>query len=503
MQTEKLIQEAIVLDPSDPYAIAQTFIGEKYHTQTIRLLQFWQGMFYRWQGSHYAQLEKDDVRADLYKFLKSAWVEDKEGLAAFKPTKNKVNNAEDALKAAANLPGHNSPPCWLTEKEIKASDLVSLSNGLLHLPTRKLYEPDPAFFTTTSLPFDYRPDEPEPKIWNGFLHSLWPDDQETINTLQEIFGLLLTSDTTQQKIFLIVGPMRSGKGTIARILAAVLGADSVAGPTLASLSTQFGLAPLIGKKLAIISDARLGSRADQHTITERLLSVSGEDSLSIPRKFLPDYTARLDTRFMILTNELPRLADASGALASRFIVLTMSKSFLGKEDPGLTSKLLTELPSILNWAIEGWERLQARGYFIQPTSAKEAIQELADLSSPIGAFIRDKCVLSPAAEVECGKLYSEWRLWCEEQGRDHPGTQQTFGRDLRAAAQISVTQPRRGEERIRMYSGVGLLESWHAVERVHNHCARSEKEENIEDNANARVPSRATPQEESEIEVEI
>jgi hypothetical protein len=33
----------------------------------------------------------------------------------------------------------------------------------------------------------------------------------------------------------------------------------------------------------------------------------------------------LATRFMIMTNELPRIADASGALASRFIVLTLSR----------------------------------------------------------------------------------------------------------------------------------------------------------------------------------
>ncbi len=60
-----------------------------------------------------------------------------------------------------------------------------------------------------------------------FLKSLWPDDQQAINTLQEIFGYLITSDTKQQKIFSLVGPMRSGKGTIARILTALLGQDSV------------------------------------------------------------------------------------------------------------------------------------------------------------------------------------------------------------------------------------------------------------------------------------
>lgn len=57
---------------------------------------------------------------------------------------------------------------------------------------------------------------------------------------------------------MIVGPKRSGKGTIARVLTHMLGRDNVANPTLSGLSSQFGLAPLIDKRAAIISDARLG-----------------------------------------------------------------------------------------------------------------------------------------------------------------------------------------------------------------------------------------------------
>src|SRR6185295_5579784 len=111
-------------------------------------------------------------------------------------------------------------------------------------------------------------------------------------------------------------------------------------------------------------------------ISERLLSVSGEDSLTIDRKFRKAWTGRLTTRFMLLTNELPRLIDASGALAGRFIVLNLQKSFYGWEDPGLTDRLLTELPGILRWALDGYRWLTQRGYFRQPDSAREAIEAL-------------------------------------------------------------------------------------------------------------------------------
>ena len=57
---------------------------------------------------------------------------------------------------------------------------------------------------------------------------------------------------------MMVGPKRSGKGTIARVLRKLIGERNVAGPTLSSLGGPFGLQPLLGKSGAIISDARQG-----------------------------------------------------------------------------------------------------------------------------------------------------------------------------------------------------------------------------------------------------
>src|SRR5262249_61592822 len=127
-----------------------------------------------------------------------------------------------------------------------------------------------------------------------------------IATLQEWFGYCLLPDTSQQKILLAVGPKRSGKGTIARVLRGLVGIENTAGPTLAGLGTNFGLWPLLGKTLAIISDARLSGRTDAAVVTERLLSISGEDAQTIDRKNRSHVTCHLPTPFVILTNQLPQ-----------------------------------------------------------------------------------------------------------------------------------------------------------------------------------------------------
>ena len=124
---------------------------------------------------------------------------------------------------------------------------------------------------------------------------------------------------SQSPVIAVDGPAASGKGTIARVIAALLGAASVASPTLASLGSNFGLWPLIGKTAAIIGDARLGGRSDIAQVVERLLSISGEDMQTIDRKHREPWTGKLSTRITIISNEPPRFTDAGDALPSRML----------------------------------------------------------------------------------------------------------------------------------------------------------------------------------------
>ena len=206
----------------------------------------------------------------------------------------------------------------------------------------------------------------------------------------------------------------------------------------------------------MISDARLSGRSDSNIVVERLLSVSGEDSLTIDRKYREPWTGRLPTRFVVMTNELPRLTDSSGALASRFIVFVLTKSFYGRENCELTNELLSEAPAIFNWALEGLNRLNARGFSVCPESGKAAIQDLEDLSSPISAFVRDVCVVGSEYRVEVNALWSAWKTWCENDNRN-PGTKAVFGRDLHAAVPIvRKIRPIEGGSRTHAYEGIEL-----------------------------------------------
>jgi len=328
-------QTPLILSPAAPLDSARELVRRQFTHDDGRTIQHQQGTFYVWRGTHYAEMETEETRASIYRFLDGALriivKKQLKEIVPFDPNQAKVENVLDALAAEAQIPGTVRAPGWLdTKPHLAAADIVSCTNGLVHLPSRSQLAHSPAFFGLNALGYPFDPAAPKPVAWLKFLGEIWPDDPDAITTLQDIFGLLLTPDTRHQKAFLMVGPKRSGKGTIARVLIALLGRENVAGPTLGSLGENFGLASLIGKPLAIISDARLGGRADAHTIAERLLAISGEDALSVARKFRADWIGQLPTRFLILSNELPRLTDSSGALAGRFVILMLRKSFYGR-----------------------------------------------------------------------------------------------------------------------------------------------------------------------------
>jgi putative DNA primase/helicase len=439
---------AVICDAKAPLQSARVFVRQQYQQGEAPGIIYYHNTFYGWTGTHYQEIDDAHLRSKVYEFLDHAITP--KGLP-FNPNPHSVSAVIDALKAGVEQQSSQNPPFWLDdEPSVEANELIACRNGLLKIRTRELLAHTPLLFNLNCLPYDFDANAPAyPPLWMNFLRQILPDKQARL-TLQEIFGLALTTDTRYQKIFMMIGPGRSGKGTVARVLTGMVGKSNVVSPTMASMTGEFGLWPLIDKQVAIISDARLGKRADSSVVAERLLSISGEDGQTINRKNKSFWSGRLFVRFLILSNELPRIPDASGTLASRFVVLMLTKSFLGREDPELTEKLLTELPGILNWALIGLERLRRRGRFVMPEASLDAIRQLEDLASPVGAFFRDWCETAPEARIRTKTLFAAWKRYCEQHGLP-PGSSIVFGRNLRAVRPEIGTA---GRGRNRYYSGV-------------------------------------------------
>lgn len=360
-------------------------------------------------------------------------------------------------------------PFWLESKYCFGEKrpifgLPSLENVILcknigiNYLTKSTDELHPLFiFMLDHINAEYNPEKGHPKEFLQFLKSIWPEDEQSIQTLQEIFGLFLTDITKFQKAFMLIGPKRSGKGTIIRTLETLLGHKSVANPTIQSLSSHFGLANLINKKAAIITDARISHKTDLSAATEAILRITGQDSVSIPRKYQSEWTGKLATRILLCSNEVPILTDSSSALASRFIMLKMTHSFFNSEDTTLFDRISTEMDEILNWSLDGLTRLLERGHFIQPESGVELVDQINDLSSPIDSFIKECCILDSSNKIRVSYLFEAYKRWSSENNNYNFGTVQLFGRNLYAATHKIRTQQltERGKKH-RFYIGIDL-----------------------------------------------
>jgi putative DNA primase/helicase len=468
----------------DPHRLARIHLKEcQFKGKPTR--QFYRGEMLEWTDGAYRALAEAEAQSRLTRSIKAEfdrlninaiklWKErsgkGKDGTPEPKPQARKVgrsivSNATLAMESMTLLPGRVEAPAWINgQGPFDPTEVIPFRNALVHLPSfvagtpGAIITPTPSYFCPYVLDYDFAATAPPTPEFDRFLASVWQDDPESAATLLEFIGYLLSPDTQHHKILLLVGPMRSGRGTIARLIRSLIGPENVAAPTLEGMADSFGMASLIGKPVAIIGDARVSARSPHlAAIVERLLGISGEDTCTIPRKYLPDWTGKLPTRLVILSNELPRLPDQAGALASRYLVLRFTESFIGREDKQLDAKLHAERPGIVLKAIDGWKRLRDRGHFIQPKSGESDCNQLRDISSPVGAYVRDRLIIDPKASADVEEVFSDWCEWCERK-RQKSGDESTFGRNLRSVVPKMVTKQRRaaGKTRVRVFGGLRL-----------------------------------------------
>lgn len=412
--------------PGNPLKVARQVLAEITEDDHM-LLRHWRGDWMRYAGPHWVEYEPAALRKALYERLEDVVyekVDHKTGeveLLPWSPNKGKVDQLLDAMAAPAYLDRAVEAPSWLSSGT-SAVGWVPCANGLVNVDTREVMEPTPDYFGTVAIPVEYDPNAPAPVEWLKFLRILWPTkadgtDADEIRLLRQWYGYVLSGRLDLQKLMLLIGPPRCGKGTIARVLTALVGKPNISAPTLAAFSQNFGLTDTIGKTLSIVGDARLGQNGVE-TAVERILSITGQDSMTVDRKNKTAWTGTFQTRLMILSNELPKFIDASGAIASRCLILKFEQSFLGREDTDLGRRLMKELPGILKWALDGVTDLSAVGRFIEPESHQEEMQALYDLVSPISAFVRDVVDTSdPTQSILFSDLYAAYEEWCDRNRR--------------------------------------------------------------------------------------
>ena len=363
-------------------------------------------------------------------------------------------------------------PFYVGEEEFP-SEVIVFNNGILDLRKYMAGEVSvlkhtPRWISTVCLPYCFDENAPCP-TWRKFLGEVF-DDQRRVDLLQEWMGYCMTTDISYQKMLVMVGPPRAGKGTISSVLGGLVGQENSTGYSMLAFGERFGLSTLVGKNCAFIGEVDLRQEFSKNRILEKMNSVIGADPQMIERKgenFMPSVV--LPTRFTIATNEMPSFLDASGALAARMLVLEFTKSFVGKEDKMLLSKLLAELPGIATWALEGLRRLRMNEKFTNDDAAVDAVRRK---NSDAYAFLCDCLIVHrsyDAGNLEKVEFTDTWERvpvphvrkryenWCAS--KDKQQNFQWLARDLQTILPTFGRGPRR-----RMADGMGsVVDAWDGI----------------------------------------
>jgi putative DNA primase/helicase len=141
--------------PSNPMAVARRLVDERFIDGATVILRAWRGGFRAWDGRCWPERDEASVRAEAYKYLEDAWYEGAHGLRPWEPTRAKVANVLEALRAVVHLPPAVQPPAWLHGEGLDPRDLVVTATGILNVPTRQLLPHDPRLFIGHAVPFAY------------------------------------------------------------------------------------------------------------------------------------------------------------------------------------------------------------------------------------------------------------------------------------------------------------------------------------------------------------
>lgn len=360
------------------------------------------GDFYNYLDGVYRPLQIGEVQSIILREMLG------DGLTNYR----KISAVNDKIACFKSL-DHRT---FRHEDENPNPNVLNFTNGLLDIYNYALRPHDASYLSTSQIPVIYSPEARCPQ-WMRFIDEVTEGDARLGMLLQEIAGYCLTAETTFAKAFIFFGSGANGKSLFTRIISKIIGKDNVSNIALSTITKQFGLTGLVGKKLNIIDEIS-GNYFESNTIKAL---ISGE-KMSADVKFRPEpLEFHPIVKLIFSVNELPKINDTTPGLYRRFIIVPFNRSFLSKPDIALEAKLTTELTGILNWAIEGLKRLRTQGYFSENESTERAMAMFKSDNSPLVEFLESFYV--PAGEEEArkfpekiGDIYMRYRQYCFENG---------------------------------------------------------------------------------------
>ena len=326
--------------------------------------------------------------------------------------------------------------------------LVNVRNGLLDIRDMSFKEHTPSYLSTVQLNVEYNPQAHCPQF-EKFLNEVL--DCRLIPLVQEILGYLLTTNTSAQKSFVLLGPARTGKSTLLWVVEyLLLGKKNVSNIPWQEIGDKFKTAELLGKLANVFSD--LPSKSIDDTGIFKV--VTGEDYLMAEKKNKNPFKFRPFARLVFSCNELPKnYVDRTEGFYRRLIIVPFNRQIdKNKIDKALKYKFQREKEGILNWALEGLKRLYENNFeFSENELTDDVKKEYKRENNNVISFVEECCEIDSLFSCSRIEIYESYKEFCGEAGLKAL-SQIKFNKELEC--NFNVTRARSGK--LRLWNGVRI-----------------------------------------------
>lgn len=298
--------------------------------------------------------------------------------------------------------------------------LFQCANGTLDLRSGKLLAPDPNRLITRSSPVALLSGATCP-TWVKFLSDIFPDDPETIESVQRWMGYTLSGVVSEEVLFVELGCGANGKSVRDAIHRHVLGsyARAVSPTLITSAAEEDGskaspeLVSLCGLRYGSINETRANDRLNETGVKR----IAGSERIVARQLYGKSFEFAPSAKCAVRTNHRPVVTGTDEGIWRRLVLVRYPRHFKEEErDLGLTHKLIAESEGILAWMVDGFRKWQRDGLKLSPRIRGEmaAYREESDL---FGEFLSDNCEFGPKERVLERTLYHlRYVTWCHENG---------------------------------------------------------------------------------------
>jgi len=358
-------------------------------------LVFWRGDFYQWDGKVWRQRSRD--------MLGRAILEETGARSA-----RAVREVLDLLQLKSVIDSSPSPPFRLSGAP--AEGPLSFGNGTLLVDRCVRGLPDSFIphhadlFVTACRPYDYIPGAvSEP--WREFIGWFTDRDPQVEALLQDFLGWCLLPQLRLEKLLWLVGSGANGKSVFCEVVRHAL--HDVSSVPLDRLAGRFDMAHVKGL-LNICSEP---SRADKF-LEGRIKDYVSEGEVYIEKKHVDERHQFVPkTRLLIVSNQLPYVADRSAAFWRRLLLVRCQET-VEQPDVELVDCLSADSPAVFDWILQGAQRVWRTKQITKADTVEDEVQEEKRQGDAIGQFLVEMYEAGTGREqlFDMFTRFESWRL---------------------------------------------------------------------------------------------